>query len=337
MKAYEVAAAFGYENLKRVDRPSPEPGPLEVCIDVRACSLNFRDHLMISGAYNPRQPLPLVPLSDGVGEVSAVGPGVTRVEVGDRVAGCFAQDWIGGRPLTERLRSTLGGPRGGMLAEQVCLPEHGVVKVPAYLSDAEAATLPCAALTAYNALTKFAPVTAGQRVLLLGTGGVSTFGLQFARALGAEVFVTSSSDDKLERARALGAHHGINYAKDEGWGRTVRKLTDGVGVDCVLEVGGEGTLAQSLRAVRAGGLIALIGVLSGGGPKADLTSAFMNGVALQGILVGSRDDFEAMNRALEVSRLKPVVDREFGFDEVHAAFEHLKRGAHQGKVVIQVG
>lgn len=336
MKAYEIRGGFGYENLTCVERPDPVPGPFEVLVRVRAVSLNFRDHLTVMGAYNPRQVLPLVPCSDGASEVVATGPGVTRVKVGDRVLATFAQDWVAGRPTLERLRSTLGGPRDGMLRELAVLPEHGLVHVPSHLDFEQASTLPCAAVTAWNALTKFEPLRTGQRVLVLGTGGVSIFGLQFAKAFGAEVIVTSSSDEKLARARALGADHMINYRTHADWGKEVRRLTDNEGVDIVLEVGGAGTLAQSIRATATGGLIALIGVLAGGKDAPNLTPAFMNGLRLQGLVVGSRDDFEDMNRAMTSRRILPVVDRVFGFSEASAAFEYLTSRNHYGKVVIRI-
>ena len=335
MKVYEIQGEFGYDNLKIAERPDPEPGPGKVVVKVSATSLNYRDHLMITGAYNPRQPLPLVPVSDGVGRVEAIGDGVRGLEVGDRVCGIFAQAWLGGKPTAERIRSTLGGPLDGMLAEKVCLNASGVIAVPEHLTDEQAATLPCAGVTAWNGLVKYDPVTAGQRVLLLGTGGVSIYGLQLAKALGAEVFITSSSDEKLERARELGADHTINYRSDENWGKTVRKLTGGVGVDCILEVGGAGTLANSLRAITPGGQIVLIGVLQGDAKTPNLTSAFMNSVRLQGLFVGNRDDFESLNRAVVTHRIEPVVDQVFPFTEAPAAFNHFAAGKHFGKVVIR--
>jgi NADPH:quinone reductase-like Zn-dependent oxidoreductase len=335
MQAYEIRGAFGYDNLVLHERSDPEPGPGEVLVRLRAVALNFRDHLMVTGGYNPRQPLPLVPCSDGAGEVVKVGARVTRVKLGDRVMPIFAQEWLGGHPSIERIRSTLGGPRDGLLRELAVFPEHALVHVPEHLDYEEAATLPCAALTAWNALVKFEPLSAGQRVLVLGTGGVSIFGLQLAKAMGAEVLVTSSSDDKLERARELGADHLINYKKVEDWGSEVRRLTGKQGVDVVLEVGGPGTLANSIRATAPGGLIALIGVLAKG-ETPNLTAIFMNGIRVQGLLVGSRDDFEAMNRAIARTRLRPVIDRVFAFAEARAAFAHLASGSHFGKVVIRV-
>lgn len=336
MRAYQIQGSFGYDQLACVEQPDPDPGPGEVLVRVRAVSLNYRDHLMVSGIYNPRQALPLVPCSDAAGEVLAVGSGVSRFKAGERVLATFAQDWIAGRPTRERMRSTLGGPRQGVLRELAPFPEHALVHMPNYLSFEQAATLPCAGLTAYNALFKYEPLLAGQRVLVLGTGGVSMFALQFAKAAGAQVFVTSSSGEKLQQARALGADHLIDYKQRPDWGKEVRRLSDGEGVDIVVEVGGAGSLANSIQATAYGGLIALIGVLAGDANPPNLTPVFMNGLRIQGLLVGSRDDFEAMNRMLAARELAPVIDRVFEFGEAKQAFMHLKTQAHVGKVVIRV-
>lgn len=335
MKQYQLQA-FGYEGLTLVDAPDPTPGPGEVLVRLRAVSLNYRDHLMITGKYNPRQALPLVPGSDGAGEVVAVGERVTRVKVGERVMPTFAQDWIAGRSTLERMRSTLGGPRPGVLRELAVFPEHALVHIPPHLSFEQAATLPCAALTAFNALFKFEPLIAGQRVLVLGTGGVSIFALQFAKAVGAGVIVTSSDDEKLQRARALGADHVINYNTVPEWGKEARRLTHNEGVEIVIEVGGAGSLANSIKATAAGGLIVLLGVLAGDANPPNLTSVFMNGLRIQGLLVGSRDDFEAMNRLVSAVKHEPVIDCVFDFGDTHAAFAHLVRQSHLGKVVIRL-
>ncbi len=338
MRSYQITDAFGLDHLTLVERPDPvEPGHGQVRVRMRAVSLNYRDLLMVRGHYNPRQPLPLVPCSDGAGVVEAVGPGVSRWQVGDRVMGIFAQDWIDGDPDAVALRSTLGGPLNGTLTEVRNFSEHGLVATPDYLSDVEAATLPCAALTAWSAMATYGDVKAGDTVLTLGTGGVSIFAVQLARAMGARVIVTSSSDDKLERARELGAHEGVNYRTHERWSDQVLELTDGRGVDHVIEVGGAGTLDQSVRSVRPGGHIALIGVLAGGADPVHLTRVLMRNIRIQGILVGSRAGFEAMNRALSVHRVQPVVDRVFDFGEARAAFDHLASGSHLGKVVIRIG
>lgn len=336
MKVFEIQDSFGLDNLKLAERPDPKPGYGQVLIRVRACSLNYRDLLTIQGAYNPRQPLPLVPLSDGVGEVVEVGEGVSRIGVGDRVAGIFAQKWIGGGPNQERLRSTLGGPLDGMLAQYVVLDEAGVVRIPEHLSFEEAATLPCAAVTAWAALTKYRKLTVGETVLLQGTGGVSIFALQFAKLLGARAIITSSSDDKLERARQLGADQLINYKANPNWERQVRELTDKVGVDHIVEVGGAGTLEKSLACVRIGGFIAVIGVLGGKAAPLSVTPILMSSITVQGITVGNRDDFEAMNRAVAAHRLRPVIDRVFKFEETPQALELMQKGGHFGKIVIRM-
>lgn len=336
MRAWEIGDGFGFEHLREVEREAPAPGPGEAAVRMRAVSLNYRDVMVVRGEYDPRQKLPLVPCSDGVGEVVAVGEGVTRVAVGDRVAPIFAQRWLEGEPTADKLRSTLGSPRDGTLAEQVVLHEDGLVHVPGHLTDEEAATLPCAAVTAWNALVVRGGVTAGDVVLVQGTGGVSIFALQLGRLLGARVLVTSSHDDKLARARDLGAAAGVNYRTQPEWGKWAREQTGGRGVDLVVEVGGADTLRQSLVAVRPGGTVAIIGVLSGAKTDLALTRVLMNVVNLQGILVGDRASFEAMNRAVSEARMRPVVDRVFGFDEAPGAFEHVAGGSHFGKVCIRV-
>ena len=335
MKAWTVDGGFGLDRLALSDRPVPDPGPGQIQLRMRAASLNFRDLLMIRGHYNPRQPLPLVPCSDGVGEVTAVGPGVSRFKVGDRACPIFAGAWLGGAPDASAGRSTLGGPIDGVLQERMVVSEDAAVHPPTHLSDAEAATLPCAAVTAWRALVTEGGIQAGDTVLTLGTGGVSLFALQIARMLGARVVVTSSSDQKLQRARTLGADHGINYRSDPKWGRTVAQWTRGRGVDLVMELGGAGTLNESLRAVRIGGTIALIGVLAGASGEVPLTRILMRGVRVQGVFVGNRQDFEALNRALETHPdVRPQVDRVFAFDEAPEALAYLSEGVHMGKVVI---
>lgn len=335
MRAWSVEGAFGLEHLHLVERPDPTPGPYEVVVRVTATSLNYRDLLMVRGFYNPKQPLPLIPVSDGVGVVTAVGPGVTRVAVGDRVAAIFAQKWLSYPATRARLLSTLGGPLDGMLAEQVCLHEDGLVHVPAHLSDAEAATLPCAALTAWTAMVEEGRVTAGSTVLILGTGGVSIFALQFAKMLGARAIVTSSSDAKLERAVALGADHTVNYRQTPEWWRAVRAFTDGEGVDQVIEVGGAGTFDQSVRSVKIGGLVSMIGVLAGGVDQVNLVRVLMQNIRVQGIIVGCRDAFEAMNRAVAHHGLRPVIDATYPFERAPEALAALGRGEHFGKIVIE--
>ena len=332
MRAVEIRG-FSLDQMALVERPDPVPGPGQALVRLRAASLNFRDLLTVQGKYNPKLKLPLIPCSDGAGEVVAVGEGTTRVRPGDRVSGIFAQRWIAGEPTRERLRFTLGGPLDGTLAELAVYDQEGLVKVPDHLTDEEAATLPCAAVTAWSALQG---ITAGDTVLLQGTGGVSIFALQLGRLLGARVIITSSSDEKLARARDLGAAEGINYRETPDWGARVKELTGGAGVDLVVEVGGAGTLRQSLQSVRMGGTIALLGVLAGNTAEISLPLIFMQSVRVQGILVGPRESFEAMNRALALHRLHPVIDRVFPLDEFRAAFEHMGAGGHFGKIVVRI-
>jgi NADPH:quinone reductase-like Zn-dependent oxidoreductase len=334
MKAYEIRE-FGIENLACVERAKPRPGCGEVLVRVRAVSLNYRDLLVVRGQYNPKLRRPMVPCSDASGEVAAVGDGVTRARVGDRVAGTFFEDWLDGEISEEKTRSARGGGIQGVLAEYVLLKEHGLVQVPEHLTDEEAAALPCAAVTAWNALMEQGELRPGQTVLVQGTGGVSLFALQFASAAGARVIATSSSDEKLERARALGASEGINYRTRPGWDEAVRELT-GSGVDHIVEVGGAGTLPRSLRAVRMGGVVSLIGVLTGNSAEFNPVPVLMKSVRLQGIYVGSRAMFERMNRAISVGQLRPLIDRVFPFDEAADAFRHLESGAHFGKVCIRL-
>ncbi|MGE0712666.1 MAG: NAD(P)-dependent alcohol dehydrogenase [Planctomycetota bacterium] len=335
MQAYQIAA-FGLEQLARVELPDPVPGPGQVVVGVRAASLNYRDLMMVQGRYDPRQALPLVPLSDGAGEVLAVGAGVTRVSVGARVAGVFNQGWLAGAPGRAARKTTLGGPLPGMLAERALLSAEGVVPIPDHLSFAQAATLPCAGVTAWTALMDDGGVRPGETVLVQGTGGVSTFALQLAHAAGARVIATSSSPEKLARARELGAWATIDYRATPDWEQEVRRLTEGEGVDLVVEVGGAETLRRSLGCVRLGGRIAIIGVLSGRKTELDLAPVLMQRVRLQGVFVGSRAHFEALNRAVAAQRLEPVIDRVFPFAAAPAAFEHLAAGRHQGKVVISL-
>jgi NADPH:quinone reductase-like Zn-dependent oxidoreductase len=335
MKVIELQNTFGIDSLTLVERPEPQPGPGQVLVNLRAVSLNYRDLMVVKGLYNPKLRLPMVPLSDGVGEVAAVGAGVTRVKVGDRVAGIFMQKWLAGELTEAKARSTLGGGQEGMLTEAVVLHEDGVVHVPEHLSNEEAATLPCAAVTAWHALIVEGGLKPGDTVLVQGTGGVSLFALQVARLTGARVIATSSSDDKLARVRALGASDAINYKTAPDWDERVRQLTGGVGVEHVVEVGGAGTLPKSLRAVRLGGRISLIGVLSGAG-QVNPMPILMKNVRVQGIFVGSREMFEAMNRAIALHQLRPVVDRVFAFHEIREALRYMESGAHFGKICLKV-
>jgi NADPH:quinone reductase-like Zn-dependent oxidoreductase len=337
VRAIEIRGQFGLEHLVLAERPEPRPGPGQILLRMRAVSLNYRDLLTVRGEYNPNQPLPLVPCSDGAGEVVAVGEGVSRFRAGDRAVPIFAASWIAGEPTRDKLRSTLGGPLDGTLCERMVVSEQSAVRPPEHLSDEEAACLPCAGLTAWSALVTHGAIRAGDTVVVQGTGGVSVFALQFAALAGARVIVTSSSDEKLERARTLGAWHGINYRQEPRWERRVRELTGGVGADHVVEVGGAQTLAQSLSAVRSGGRISLIGILSGHVADLNINPILMRQVRVQGIFVGDREGFEAMNRAIEQHRLHPVVDRVFPFEQAREAFEVLAGGGHFGKLSIRVG
>jgi NADPH:quinone reductase-like Zn-dependent oxidoreductase len=335
MKVFEIKQATGIDALTLAERPKPKPGYGQALVKIKAVSLNYRDLLVVKGLYSRNLPLPLVLCSDGVGEVVEVGEGVTRVKVGDRVAGAFMQAWISGGLTEDKAKSALGGAIDGVLAEYVVFHEDGLVHIPEHLSYEEAATLPCAAVTAWNALITEGNLKPGDTVLVLGTGGVSIFALQFAKLVGARVIATSSSDEKLERVKQLGASDGINYKSVPDWDKRVRELTNGVGVDHVVEVGGPGTLNRSLRAVRMGGQISLIGVLAGTG-DVNLLPAIMKNIRVQGIYVGSREMFETMNRAITFHKLHPVIDRVFPFEEAREALRYMESGAHFGKVVINV-
>jgi NADPH:quinone reductase-like Zn-dependent oxidoreductase len=334
MRIWQLTAA-GLDHLTTAERPDPEPGEHAVVVRVKAASLNRRDWMIASGTYLTPVRYPIVPLSDGAGEVVRVGRKVTRWRAGDRVVSSFFSQWVDGALTPEWAASALGGAVDGILAEEVALPEHAVVRTPEHLSDVEAATLPCAAVTAWNALFEGTdPLRPGQTVLLEGTGGVSIFGLQLAKLAGARTIITSSSDDKLARARALGADETINYVAEKEWQDRVRALTSGEGVDHVLEVGGNGTLARAVASLRFGGQIHLIGGVSGRASELPLGPLGAVSGRVRRIYVGSVRMFEAMNRALTLHRVRPVVDRTFAFDDVRAALEALQKGAHVGKIVL---
>ncbi|QEH33469.1 Alcohol dehydrogenase [Aquisphaera giovannonii] len=335
MRAFRLHAFDGPDGYRLEERPSPSPGHGEVVVRMKAASLNYRDLLISKGLYNPKLPLPQVPLSDGAGEVAAVGLGVTRFKLGDRVSANFMAGWIEGPIDAAKGRTALGGEAGGVLAEEVVLPEAALVRIPDHLGFEEAATLPCAALTAWHALFPSGRVKPGDAVLTQGSGGVSVFAIQFASLAGARVIATSSSDTKLSRLKDLGASELINYKTTPDWDRRARELTGGAGVDHVIEVGGAGTLPKSLRAVRVGGHVALIGVLSGLG-EVNPMGILMNSIRVHGIYVGSRDMFEAMNRAISAASLRPVIDRVFPFEDAASALRHLETGSHLGKVVIRI-
>ncbi len=334
MKAFQYES-FGLDGLKVVDVAEPTPGPREAAVRFRAASLNYRDLLFAWGVYNPRAKFPSIPLSDGAGEVTAVGSEVTRWKVGDRVCPIFTQGWLEGPYNAKKAGTTLGGgDLPGVLREVGCFNEESLVSIPDYLSYEEAATLPCAAVTVWNSLVVFGKVKAGETVLTLGTGGVSVFALQLAKLHGARVIATSSSDEKLERVRAMGADETINYKTTPDWEKEVLRLTDGVGVDHVVEVGGAGTIGKSIASARIAGKIGVIGVLTQG-EGVDPRVLLMKTLSLQGIFVGSREMFEHLNAAISVAKLKPVVDRTFAFDESVAALKQMETGSHFGKIVLR--
>jgi NADPH:quinone reductase-like Zn-dependent oxidoreductase len=334
MRAYEIQPHEGFDALVLVERPAPALGPSDVRVRVRAVSLNFRDLTIVRGAR--KRKAPVVPASDGAGEVIEVGAAVTRYKPGDRVAGAFFPLWIDGA-MSEHVHSrALGGSVDGMLAEQVVLPESAWVRMPERLSFEQAAALPCAGVTAYHALFEAAHLRAGDTVLLQGTGGVSIFGLQLAKAAGARVIITSSSAAKRERALAMCADLVIDYKADPAWGDSARAWTGGRGADVVIEVGGPGTFDQSAAALRYGGTMSLLGVLTGTRGEVNTYGVFHKGLRIAGIYVGSVAMFEGLVRALEASRIEPVIDRTFGFGELKDAYAHLASGAHFGKVVVRV-
>jgi NADPH:quinone reductase-like Zn-dependent oxidoreductase len=335
MKVWKVFS-FGIDNLEQAELPTPEPNARQVLVKVHAVSLNYRDLMVVEGKYNPKMELPRIPCSDGAGEIVAVGPGVTRAKVGDRIAGIFMQNWIDGAPTLAKTRGALGGDVDGMLAEYVVLGEEGVTPIPLHLSYEEAATLPCAAVTAWNAVVNRGAVHPGETVVIQGTGGVSIFALQFAKMLGARVLGTSSSDEKLEKAKALGLDAGVNYRKTPEWSRWVQEQTGGEGAELIVEVGGPGTFNHSLRAVKMGGTIAQIGVLDMASPPLEIAPILHKQVKIQGLYVGSRADFEAMNRGLAQHAMRPVIDRVFALEDVQAAIKHLRSGAHFGKIVVRL-
>ena len=334
MRTAEIRA-FGIDNIAITDRPDPKPGAGQVLVRMHAFSLNYRDIMVAEGTYNPKLRMPLVPLSDGAGEVVEVGGGVTRWKPCDRVMGAFMQTWIDGPVTEDKSRSALGGSIDGVASEYVLFDEEGLVGIPEHLSYEEASTLPCAGVTAWRALMFDSQLHASDKVLLLGTGGVSIFGLQFARMMNADVIITSSSEEKLARAAELGATSGLNYREQPEWGKAARELSGGIGVDNVLEVGGAGTLPQSVKAVRMGGVISLIGILTGGG-DVSIVPLFMRSIRLNGIFVGSRTMFEKMAQAVAAKRIRPVIDRVFAFTELQDALHYMKTGAHFGKIVVKV-
>ena len=337
MQAYQIVSGAHVAGLERVERPAPVAGLHEVLVRTHAVSLNYRDLMFARGQYGPAADHPMIPVADGAGEVIAIGAGVTRFKPGDRVINTYFPDWIDGRPTPAKTRDSFGAQIDGVLAEQFVTHEDALVAIPAHLDYAEAATLSCAGITAWNAIFVEAALKPGDSVLLLGTGGVSIIALQLAKAAGLRAIVTSSSDDKLERARALGADAVINYRDTPEWQNEVLRLTDGIGVDAVVEVGGEGTLARSIQAARMGGTVAVIGGVTGfGGTQVDPLALITGVKRLAGIFVGSRAMLDALAKFVEVNRIVPVVDRVFDFGQAREAYEHLEASKHFGKVVVRV-
>ena len=334
MKQFEIQE-FGVDNLALVERDVPRPGVGEVLVKMTAASLNYRDDMAVKGIYNPKLRRPMVPLSDGAGVVEEVGAGVTEFKKGDRVASCFFQGWQDGPPAKEKLEAALGGGIDGVLREYAVFSHGGLVAVPSSLSDEEASTLPCAAVTAWHALFENAPSAPGDSVVIQGTGGVSIFALQFAVAAGLRTIVTSSSDEKLARTRQMGASETINYKTTPDWEKIVRELTDNEGADHVIEVGGSETMPRSLRAVRTHGSVSVIGVLTGAEPSVSPVSILMNSVRVQGIYVGSRAMFQRMKRAIEFKRIKPVIDKAFDWTEIKDALRYMESQQHFGKICLR--
>jgi len=334
MRAWQIPS-FGIDSLELVEHPTPAPGPGEVLVKVRAVSFNYRDLLMVKGLYNPKLRLPRIPCSDGAGEVIAVGDGVSAFKPKDRVCGIFMQNWLDG-PLTHaKTKGALGGDIDGMLAERVVLKATGLVHIPEHLSFEEAATLPCAAVTAWNALAA-GNLQPGATVLILGTGGVSIFALQLARLRGARVLGVSSSDQKLERAYALGLDGGLNYRETPDWDQWALDETGGEGVDLVVEVGGLGTIARSLRALKIGGTVAQVGVLTGAADPLPLPQILHKQARIQGIYVGSRRDFEDLNKAISLAVLRPVGEN-FNWSQAPEVLHRMEEASHFGKLVLTVG
>jgi len=334
MKAFEIRDQFGVDSLKLVERPGLSPGLGQVLLKMKAFSINYRDLLVVDGVGRWKPPLGRVPLSDGAGIVAAVGSGVSRVNVGDRVAPIFYPKWLEGRAVAERMGQALGGAAAdGVLAEYTVFDESSLVHVPAHLTDEEAATLPCAGVTAWNALLAFGSIAPGDSVVVLGTGGVSIFALQFARLRGARVIVTSSSDQKLARAKDLGANAVINYKTNSNWPNAVGELTNGLGADYVVDTVGD--LKQSIAAVRLGGAVAFVGLLTGMTAQVDLVTLMGKSARLEAVDVGSRAMFEAMNKAIELHLMRPVVDRVFGFSELRDALNYLREARHFGKLCLR--
>ena len=336
MKAWQIISDGGVDALHLAEVECPEPGPGEIRVKMHANSINYRDLTTIEDPVSRKLPYPTVPNSDGAGVVSAIGAGVTELAIGDRVASCFFSDWEAGPCSASAMASALGGARQGVLAEEVILPARGVIPMPEGLSFDAAATLPCAALTAWHALTQPRPVIAGETVVLLGTGGVSVFAQQFCTAMGARTIVTSSSDAKLERMKALGANETINYRTTPDWDAEVMRLTGNEGADRIVEVGGPGTLQKSIEATRVGGTIGLIGILTGIAGQISPTAIMRKSLTVRGIYVGPRQMFAEMNAAIAAHGLRPVIDQTFAFENAPDAYHAMRAAGHFGKLVIKL-
>ena len=336
MKAYEIQQ-FGIDELALVERERPIPNANEVLVKFHAASLNYRDLMMVKGWYNPRLKMPLVPFSDGAGEVVEIGEAVTKFKVGDRVCPIFMQGWLDGEVSFQKARTALGGDIDGVLREFGTFNENGLVSIPDNLSYEEAATLPCAGVTAYNALFISGGLKPDDTILLQGTGGVSIFALQFASHFGAKTIITSSSDEKLKKAQELGADELINYKNREDWDKAVLELTEKRGVDSIVEVGGAGTMQRSVNAVKMGGHIAVIGVLSGKGGGINPVNILQKSIKMHGIFVGSRQMFEDMNRLIAQHNIQPVIDKVFVFDQAREALKTMESASHFGKIVVKIG
>lgn len=335
MKAYQISH-FGIDNLEQIEQETPAPDTGEVLVRIRTVSLNFRDVMVVSGTYNPRMKLPAIPFSDAAGEIVETGSGVTKWKVGDRVCSTVIPGWVDNGPTAAASKTAIGaGAASGVLREFAAFDQNAVVAAPPHLSFEEASTLPCAAVTAWHALAVSGRLQPDETVLTLGTGGVSIFAVQFAKAMGARVIATSSSDEKLARIRKLGADETVNYRSEPEWDKRVLELTGGKGVDHVIEVGGTGTLPRSVKAVRVGGHIALIGALDMVG-EFNPIPIFMKGIRVQGIFVGSREMFEKMNAFIGQHQLRPVIDSTFEFDEVKDALHYMASGSHLGKIVVRL-
>lgn len=335
MRQWQIPS-FGIDALSLVEKETPSPAAGQVLVRVHALSLNYRDLMVVQGLYNPKLKTPRVPCSDGAGEVIAVGNGVTQWKPGDRVAGIFMQNWFDGAPDSRKVKGALGGDIDGMAATEVVLPENGLVRIPEHLNYDEASTLPCAALTAWNALFTASETQPGNTVLIQGTGGVSVFALQLAKLAGARVIGISSSDEKLERAKELGLDAGLNYRTTPDWEKWALDQSGGEGVDLVVEVGGSGTLPRAIKAARPWGVVAQIGVLSGAGEAVDVRPILSRQIYIHGVYVGSRANFVAMNKSIAHSQLKPVIDRVFPFADFPSALRHMESASHFGKIVVAI-